>query len=190
MSIRIIGISGKKQSGKDEICRILKVHLEGYRIAFADALKEEVCAVFRVSLTYLEERKILFRPMLQWWGTDFRRGLNGPDYWIKKMEEKIVPFDWMIKNGRMNQNAVVVIPDVRFKNEAVYIQQCGGMIWRVNRKTSWYDRLGLRSSDNHPSETDLDDFHFDLVIENVGTVAELEAKVVEVLNEEGGRDAG
>ena len=52
----------------------------------------------------------------------------------------------------MSEADIVVIPDVRFINEADYIQKAGGVIWRIKRNLSMID--------NHISETELDEFQF------------------------------
>lgn len=76
----------------------------------------------------------------------------------------------------------VVITDLRFLNEARAIRAAGGVIWRVNRAGS-----GLKGDGwNHPSEVDMHtDQMSELVnvdLDNNGTLAALEAKVVKCLS--------
>ena len=66
----IIGISGKKRSGKDTIFKLIK-ELNGIlplRAAFGDQIKEEVADITGVDVDHIEENKEHFRQMLQWWG--------------------------------------------------------------------------------------------------------------------------
>lgn len=150
--MKIIGIAGKKRSGKDTAAKIIKdiIGPACQILHFADALKEEVADVCLVSLKEIEENKELFRPMLQWWGTEFRRKYQKDEtYWIEQLDQKIIP-DW-----------VNIIADVRFPEEAEYIKRNGGVLIRVDR----YGGIGPK--DSHLSETALDHYtelDFDHVI--------------------------
>ncbi len=64
-----------------------------------------------------------------------------------------------------------IITDVRFPNEADIIKQRGGVIIRVNR-------LGVENYSTHPSETALDNYNFDYIINsNNGNLDDLKQKV-------------
>lgn len=147
----LIGISGKKQSGKDAVCEhLMKRFPSSERIAFADACKDEVCAMYRITRSYLEEHKSSFRLILQGHGTDYRRRMCGENYWIEQ---------WLKKVSKSLAD-VVIASDVRFENEARMIHDCGGFLWQVNRPLMEYD-------DRHCSETELDGYDkFDRVIPN------------------------
>jgi hypothetical protein len=160
---KIIGISGKKRSGKDECCNVILDMFpgRGERIAFADALKSEVGEVCGVSLATLEERKPIFRTMLQWWGTEFRRQFCGPDsYWIDRAAEAIAK----------SKADFVVIPDVRFPNELKFVRDRGGLAIRIES-----DRANL--TDSHSSETSLDSESFDLFIQNHSTLQQFHQSI-------------
>lgn len=49
----IIGLTGPKGSGKDTVAALLRTHAGFYQVAFADALREEVCEAFGVEPLYL-----------------------------------------------------------------------------------------------------------------------------------------
>lgn len=81
-----------------------------------------------------------------------------------------------------------IITDVRFPNEAQAIKDRGGIIIRVNRPnqqiTEKYGELNVTWTPapgfdyvEHPSETALDDYEFDHVIDNNGSIEELVEKV-------------
>lgn len=73
-----------------------------------------------------------------------------------------------------------IITDVRFPNEAEAIRNAGGKVIRVNRITSG----SLRSDKNpHISECALDDYNFDYVIDNCGTLEEYKEKCKIIINE-------
>lgn len=121
--MKLFGITGRARSGKDTLVNtLLSAGYDVGRVAFADALKEEVCAATGVSLLALEQHKELYRPLLQWWGTEFRRGQD-QDYWIKRVAARL---PW-------STDDVVFVTDVRFENEADFIRRMGGTIIRVVR---------------------------------------------------------
>jgi len=175
--MKLFGIHGKKQSGKDETYKAIKsfYELKGCkveRIAFADSLKEEVAKACGVSLQFIEEHKDNFRLILQGWGTDFRRKLHNDNYWIIKTLNKII----------VSNADVIVIPDVRFKNEYDAIAHSDGKLWKVVRKS--YELGGHKEipsyskPDTHASECDLDDVtSWDVQIDNSGTLTQLEKEV-------------
>lgn len=100
---------------------------------------------------------LTFRQILQLWGTEYRRRQD-PDYWVKRLEEKLHGLE------------KVVIDDVRFPNEVEMIHRLGGRVIRI-------DRPGPAES-THASEIELDSFDgWDDVIVNDGTLRELDEKV-------------
>lgn len=70
-----------------------------------------------------------------------------------------------------------VITDTRFENEAQAIKDKGGIIIRVNRP-------GIEAINAHPSETGLDNWNFDHIITNDGTLGTLTMRVHNVLKRE------
>lgn len=163
----LIGISGKKRAGKDLFASILKETsgLTVERLAFADALKEEVAAACGVPLDFIEKHKDQFRLGLQWWGTEFRRGLISDTYWLERFDDR-----YQVLRGFNPPPAIVVVPDVRFPNELAKIHQLGGIVVRVER--------GAPGADAHASETALDHANFDYLIRNDGTLEEFKEKVI------------
>lgn len=166
--MKLIGISGKKQSGKDTIAGMIANYLhpaKTVRIGFADALKNELCTMFNIIRRYLDEHKESFRLIMQGYGTDFRRNLTQQDYWILKLEKTLTELSSDVQ--------YVVVPDVRFLNEAQYIKKLGGKMILVERP----DKLWIK--DTHISENELTDYHeWDHVIYNSGTLTDLHKKVI------------
>ncbi len=152
----IVGLSGKKRAGKDFACGVMRSRgwedaIDVHRLAFADALKAELAAACGVTVQFIEENKDAFRTGLQWFGTEFRRELFGDDYWLVKASSALEEI----------HSPVVVVPDVRFTNEAEWVKSYGGVMVRINRTAGL-----LPVEDTHASETDLDDYDFDYVLEN------------------------
>jgi len=168
----IIGISGKKQSGKDTVASYIRdKYPDRYiRIAFADALKEEVAKACNTDLATIEKEKELYRPILQWWGTEFRRQQHKA-YWIAR---------WLTKVKLESDNALIVCADVRFLNEANTIAWVGGYLWRVNR---YIPRQSFEDIDEHSSETALDGYNkFDVLIKNDTNLTALKLETEKILN--------
>ena len=89
-----------------------------------------------------------------------------------------------------------IITDVRFPNEADAIKQRNGILIRVNRDLVigeddfGYTRVSINQAEKdgiidpqHESETALDDYKFDYIIDNNGTIEELTEKVKVILKE-------
>lgn len=175
--MRIIAITGKKYSGKTTLANLLQkaTTAKTIQIAFADSLKEEVAIACGVSVEYIEMHKREFRPILQWWGTDFRRRMNRDDYWIVKVKNKIVEH---FEDG----TKAIIIPDCRFKNEADYIKSIpGSWLVRVNRM----EADGI--ADPHLSETDMNFIKPDITITNDDSIQVLSQKarsLIDMINKQ------
>ena len=96
-----------------------------------------------------------------------------PDYWVTRA----------INTARFNEHGLVVISDLRYKNELSALKlalQPGDVLTtiRINRFDS--------SPSSDPSERDLDDAEFDMVVENRGPLADL----IEVANDFGKKVSG
>ncbi len=162
----LIGISGKKQSGKDtsyriikEICMFSKYHVVRY--AFASGVKELAEEYFGINRFEDDKEKVRF--IWQGIGEMMREEVD-KEYWIKREvsaykehKEKHWAPEWFIGT----------ITDVRYKNEAEYLMNHGYPVVRVVRE-------GLDSDDSHPSEVDLDTVEFDYTIYNTGSLDDLE----------------
>ena len=161
----LLGLSGKKQSGKNTVARLIAQHSKGsvYELGFADALKIEVATACGVPLDYLEEQKSRFRPILQWWGTEFRR-YDDLDYWIRKVGTKLIESSY--------KPDVAIITDCRFVNEAEAVRSWNGVMVRVLRTTE------LQNHDPHSSETALDSYKHDFTLINDGHLGELSANIL------------
>ena len=175
----IIGLSGYARSGKDEVANILVKNFGFKRVAFADPIRSflscvnpilangkrvnEMVREFGWGITKAQDET---RRLLQEVGV-IGREMFGEDIWVKTAFKDI---------NLYTEN--VVVSDVRFKNEANFVMQDQGRLWRVIRE-------GVGPVNNHISETDLDGAYFNAYIPNNGTLEELEAYVTRLI----GRDA-
>ena len=122
------------------------------------------------------ELKMTVREFLQKLGTDgLRDGLH-TNVWVNALFA-----DYQCTHADQAPNGLDcdnwIITDCRFPNEAQAVKQHGGIIIRVNRP-------GVEAINAHPSETALDHWKFDVVIDNDGTVQDLLAKVKTILEEQ------
>lgn len=174
---RYIGLSGYARSGKDTVAGILID--EGWtRFAFADKLKLAVRklnpivdldgwsdvpitleeAIAEVGLDAAKERYPEYRRLLQVMGTEVGRDMFGENFWVEQALRDVADDD------------LAVFTDCRFPNEAQAIKDRGGVVWRVTRP-------GFGPINGHASETSLDDWDFDGMVQNNGTLEDLKYKV-------------
>lgn len=161
--MKLIGITGQKRSGKDTVADMIIKQLApkiSIKIGFADALKEEVAKAVGKNRDFIEANKSHFRLILQGWGTDFRREMDGKNYWINKLGAKILALEKV---------DMVIVPDVRFLNEAQFITDAGGIMIGVTRM----DII----PDNHQSEQEQKLIVCKDTIPNNTTLMDLESRV-------------
>jgi hypothetical protein len=166
----IIGLSGTKHTGKTTLALATEEELRKHRFNprifnFADSLKDEVCNAMSITASYLDQNKEILRPILQGWGS-WRR-LQCEHYWILKLMTKVLSLTASPAN-------IVIIGDVRYRNEIEAIKAAGGIVLRVVRDTPEFAEL-----DNHSSERELDNYPgFDLIVNNNGSVKESVDKIM------------
>jgi hypothetical protein len=176
----LIGLSGKKGSGKDTCySAISRLRPGAVRLAFADVLKEELAAACDTTVQAIEMNKSVFRLGLQWWGTEFRRKFHSETYWLDRMADKLrdlheFPSDAPPLPCITPSRRIVVITDVRFPNEFDFIKERGGLMVRIARYGA--------DEDMHPSETALDGHSFDFYLDNSSTMAGFHVIVGDLLD--------
>lgn len=196
----IIGVSGKAQSGKDTVSKMIVYTLWYYN--YSQRLRP--FSIEHYNNTYERFGDVIdFTP--HWYKTSFANKLkqclsNILNVKINKFEDnefKKSEVEWLgitvrellQKFGTAIRNEVCddfwvkaclkdyeeyenwLISDVRFKSEAKGIKDLEGIIVRVNREGA--------GAGNHISEIDLDDYPFDYVINNDGNMEDLLLKVKE-----------
>jgi hypothetical protein len=178
----IIGLGYKARQGKDTLANFIKKEYgEKYPIrlySFAEELKREVNEWYEKygdwSKTFtainqqigpLPEWVVIDhtdtiddplcpygkqRTLLQWYGTEYRRA-KSPNYWVRKLSQTIKK-DIDIRLG--------IVTDVRFPNEYKWVKSFGrdGITVCVKRRNA-------EAVYNHTSETSLDGYEFDYIVE-------------------------
>jgi hypothetical protein len=194
----IIAICGFQGSGKDTLANIL-IKKYGYtKMSFAGAVKDVCATIFgwdREMLEGITPESRKWRENIDvWWakrlgihnftprwamqqiGTDVFRNHFHNDIWIASIEKKI------------SELSGVVITDGRFPNEIEAIRKMGGTI--IHLKTDnmpyWYESVlnGFASPpiNIHSSEYNWIFTKPDFIIENTGTIEDLEDNIKIVLN--------
>ena len=106
--------------------------------------------------------------LLQLIGTGLRSVYN-QDIWIDLAVKKI---EKTISNGIDN----ILVPDMRFINEARELKKLGFITVRIDKTDRAIDRDPM-----HISEIELDNYEYDYMIENNGTISELNQKILKLM---------
>lgn len=175
----LVGLIGKKRSGKDTLAATLVEEFGFQRFAFADPLKDAVSRLpipvydtlterprYRCLKDVLSEhgwegaKEIrAVRRLLQEYGVAIREIQE--DFWVRATLDRAVQ--------HTHETGPSVITDVRFPNEADEVRDAGGMIVRIVRP-------GQDSTDTHASEVALDDYEEDVLVANDGSLEALAGK--------------
>lgn len=174
--MEIVGLSGYARSGKDEAAKAL-LSLGFRHIAFADKLREFAYVLNPAVMSDYGKHVPLqwiideygwngykrtqwsesVRVLLQRLGTECGRRIVGENIWVDA-------------TFRSLNDGNYAITDVRFPNEVENIKAHGGRIFRISRP-------GVGPANSHYSEVALDDYDFDRVIVNDGSIEEFHKKV-------------
>ena len=202
----IVGITGFIGSGKDTVAKML-VEKGAVQDSFASPLKDLCASVFgwprdMLQGDTIESRDFRETPDMYWTrklgidqftprlavqllGTEIMRTHFNQDIWLDSLEYRIR------KNEQ--QDTMVVVSDCRFKNELDLIKKLNGIVIHVIRDElpEWYETavhankgsvpakhtMETRFAKVHASEWKWVGYDFDFVIQNSGTLEELQAEV-------------
>ena len=180
----IVGLTGKKQSGKDTVADYLVENYNFQKVGFSDVMYEAVAALWGITveeaLAYKYDGSVsinlpwngeipsnvlrhnfTWREHLQRFGTDMGREVFGKDFWVEAFDRR-----YLNRWPSELQKERLVIRDVRFNNEASLIRsQFDSFIWQIVR-----DDL---PDDPHESEAGIDVSHITAWIDNNDTIEAL-----------------
>ena len=175
--MRIVGLSGYAGSGKDETAKILGY--DGFtRIAFADKLKALALDLNPILDVWDDKgwRYNHLSTLIDQFGAEDAKKIPSVRKFYQdlgnKVREHLGEETWVQAaiNG-IDSNNSYVFADVRYPNEADAVRNEGGEIWRINRP-------GTGPVNDHISERAMDDYDFDRVFDNDGTLEDLEVKIL------------
>lgn len=181
--MKLIGIVGQINSGKDTIASVLVESYKFTSFSMADALKALCRDFFGASQESLwgpsEKRIPKVRNLLQTLGTEAARAYE-PDIWVRKFEERLAYAKEynvdLLHLQHLLPHAVelcIVVPDIRFPNEAAAIRRNDGLLIRVTRDNNYGGVATTPKQQAHVSETSQADIIGDALIQNNGSLAEL-----------------
>jgi len=153
-----IAFGHQARTGKDTACEYLSKTFGGETLRFASGVYD----VAGLMQDYFGKDRAKDTHLLQMIGLGLR-DVYGSDVWVDRVSRAI---------EALPPDTNIYIPDVRFPNEADMLRKCGFKIVKLTRRDRPIDR-----DPNHPSETSLADYPFDLVIENDGTIDDFYRKV-------------
>ena len=188
----ILGLSGKKGSGKDTVADYLCERYDFVKYGFGDPIKEVARTMFNFSESQLygSDKEtvdpnwgISPREFFQKFGTDYGqfifpehfpnlfKDIQPREFWVKRF------LVWYLEQLEKNPQIKVVISDVRFIHEFNFIKKNNGYVIKIKRD--------LMDEDRHLSENELDnmeDSDFNGIINNNGSLEDLYRKVKNIIN--------
>lgn len=190
----IIALTGPKGAGKDTVADYL-VAVHGYmRLAFADAMRQEVSTAFNVPLQTLTERETKEHPMSalalnRCWDSGFVRAmqqrfegthLDTPrsprqimQWWATEYRREQQPDYWLqrlmatLHKEHGPGQYRFAVTDLRFPNEAALLRDLSATVWQVKRP-GYEPQLG-----EHSSETTGAEFRPEFTLLNTRDIAHL-----------------
>jgi len=181
MSLIVFNISGKAESGKNEVCRIIKEHYESKEIKVCEMLfAKHIKQYAKDYFGWDGEEETKPRDLLQKIGTNLIRDkMNNPNFHANRLIEDV--------NILSNYFEIFVISDCRFPNEVGLVRQAfqdNVITIRINRPNHISELT--QEQLNHQSEAALDNYnHWDFVINNNGNIEQLKSKLDNMITEEG-----
>lgn len=155
-----IAFGNKARVGKDSACDYLIEKYGGEKLRFATPVYGLAGAI--QDFMGLPRKKD--PALLQWVGVGMRQ-LYGDNVWssIVRKHIDVIAHNAPSDNGESSRN--IFVADMRFINEADMLREAGFVLVRIDRPDRPIDR-----DPNHISETELDNYKFDYVVENNGSL--------------------
>jgi hypothetical protein len=191
--MKMIGIYGEMESGKDTVGSILVRDHHYYRVSIGDHIRREILECHQeqlgpmVPLTVLRTLKGIknsagmraavhakpttpeIREALQWFGQhEFDRY---PQHWLAQVRRELA----------QTKRTKVVFTDVRRPNEYDFVSGQGGEMWMTVKATE----LKQETIHKHITECGLRNYSFKQYISNNGSVPDLERLVKMIVREYG-----
>lgn len=123
---RPIVLIGEMGAGKDFIAEILSRRFGYYRLAFADALKEDIADLMDTTVEDVNKNKAIYRRILQEYG-QLRRVFD-EDYWVKRVISTIEEY----QQSNIRNKRSFVVTDCRHENEDLALAAIGSVFIRID----------------------------------------------------------
>ena len=165
-------VSGKAGSGKSTFAELLADQLDNSLIInYADLVKY----IAKTYYNWNGEKDESGRALLQEIGTERGRKHVNEDIWIT-MTANIIS----ILSNKYNN---FIIADCRFPNEIDYRYSKKYDVYSIRIERPNYKNNLTEQQNLHESETALDDYNFDYIVENSGTLDDLHDTAIAILED-------
>ena len=180
--MKIIGFTGRAQSGKDTCASFIKELSDKVILAaYAKPLKDAAKILFNLTDDQLYDQTLKEqsiddlcingidaspRIILQWLGSHLRKDIS-QDFFLEHMSFKI-------KEALKKDIDYFIVTDIRYNNEAELLKKYGAIIIKIEREGPT-----IKTS-NHHSENGISNDIVDIIIDNNGTLDELKKKIIDI----------
>jgi hypothetical protein len=172
----LIGITGSARSGKDTAADFYCDSFGFIKYSFALPLKEAIKVMFSLNEEHvngdlkevvLDDLGVSPRYLMQTLGTEWGRNTVNNDVWLLAAKRNL-------QNSPALDNLGVVIPDVRFENEADFIRENGGLLLHISRE----NKVQVL---NHASENGVSIKPGEHCIENNGSIDDFYCQLAKII---------
>lgn len=149
----LLGLCGAAGAGKSTVAAYLEHEYAFAQVALADPIVDMIGALFGaagVDGAWMVERAlkeqpttlgVSYRRLAQTLGTDWGRQIVAPDLWLRVAAQRLASPALQAEN--------VVVSDIRFPNEAQWLQARGGVLVRVLRVQAELPAVQPHISEQH-----------------------------------------
>lgn len=184
----MIALAGPKGSGKDTVADIIgRQYVHRWytvdRVAFADPIKKMVQHIFELNVNSNDQYDLFKRTNITYTlpghlptavsGRHVVReiGMLMRDYDVNQFTKYV---EGVVNSGVESDNRIVVVTDLRFENEYESLKSMGAKIVKIKRPDSYYD--------GHVTEREFEDSMVDYVINNDGSLINLQNQVIDMVD--------
>lgn len=187
---KLIGLTGQAGCGKDTVAQFLRDVMAFQQISLAEPIRRGIVAMFTIPYENLVDRELKEQPLkqlcgktprqaMQTLGTEWGRNHMCLDVWLK-VAQLDIDFQRCLAETLNMHISGVVISDIRFPGEARWLQDQGGVLWRINRPDNPY-----AINTGHESEIPIDESYIDKTIANDGDIDDLHAVIQDLVEMDG-----
>lgn len=149
----LVGLCGAAGAGKSTVAAYLEHEHAFAQLALADPIVDMIGALFSaagVDGAWMVERAlkeqpttlgVSYRRLAQTLGTDWGRQIVAPDLWLRVATQRLASPALQAEN--------VVVSDIRFPNEAQWLQARGGVLVRLLRLEADLPAVQPHASEQH-----------------------------------------